>query len=52
LLVSSIWLQAAIDGDMAGRVTGASQSCIPWQSTQSLHATDSGELIYRAADTI
>ena len=42
----------ALERELAERVAGAPQSCIPWRSTQSLQATRSGRLVYREGATL
>jgi hypothetical protein len=44
--------QAALERDLGGRVAGEPESCIPWRSTQSLHAVGDGRLVYREGRTI
>ena len=44
--------QAALERELTERVAGEPQSCISWRPTQSLQATDGGQLVYRDGSTI
>lgn len=44
--------QAALERELAGRTAGEPESCVSWRSTQSLHATGTGQFVYRDGSTI